>query len=163
MGKFKSATGLQAFLQVIAIGASADGPKAIQTVLTEIPSDSGLAFVVIQRLDPVRRSVLRGLRSKVTPFPSLEVSKRIALQPNHVYVVLPNKKTSISGGTLSIGPITTRDKRHPIDVLTESLAAERLNAAIGVVLSGKESDGARVKLVPIPGATRENSPHSAGR
>ena len=57
MGKFKSATGLQAFLQVIAIGASADGLKALQTVLTEIPSDSGLAFVVIQRLDPARRSL----------------------------------------------------------------------------------------------------------
>jgi PAS domain S-box-containing protein len=133
----------QEFLQVIAIGASADGLEALQTVLTEIPSDCGLAFVVIQHLDPARRSVLRGLRSKVIPFPVLEISDGIALQPNHVYVVPPDKKAFISGGTLSLGPITSRDKRHPIDDFMASLAAERGAAASGVVLSGSGSDGTR--------------------
>src|SRR4029077_10246393 len=71
-----------------AIGASAGG---LEAVLAELPIDSGLAFVVIQHLDPARSSALPSLLSKATSLPVLEISNRIVIQPNHVYVAPPNK------------------------------------------------------------------------
>jgi len=126
---------------VVALGSCAGGLGAIQAILTKLPADCGMAFVVIQHLDPARRSVLRGLRSRRTPFPVLEVSNGIALQPNHVYVVPPNKKASIRNGTLSLVPINRQGTRQPIDDFMADLAATRRDEAIGVVLSGLGSDG----------------------
>lgn len=137
------------------VAKSKSAASIIQAVLTKIPSDCGLAFVVIQHLDPAWRSVLRGLRSRVIPFPVFEVSNR----------------ASISGGTLSIGPITSRDKRHPIDDFKGAgglglVSVEERTRIAGATLSiqGRPGRGTRVKLaVPIRGATREKSTHSAGR
>jgi len=125
----------------VALGSCAGGLEAIRAILAKLPSDCGMALVVIQHLDPARRSVLRGLRSKVPPFPVLEVSNGIALQPNHVYVVSPDKKASIHNGTLLLGPITSRAAHHPIDDFMTELAATQGDKAIGVVLSGVGSDG----------------------
>ena len=126
---------------VVALGSCAGGLEAIRAILAKLPSDCGLAFVVIQHLDPARRSILRGLRSSAIPFPVLEISNGIALQPNHVYVVPPNKKASIRNGTFSLGPITSRDTRQPIDDFMTELAATRGDKAIGIMLSGIGSDG----------------------
>jgi hypothetical protein len=76
-----------------------------------------------------------------TPFPVLEVSNGIAVQPNHVYVVPPNKRASIHNGIFSLGPITSRSRRQPIDDFMRDLAAARGDKAIGVVLSGRGPDG----------------------
>ena len=128
---------------IVAIGSCAGGLGVIQSILAKLPSDCGMAFVVIQHLDPARRSVFRGLRSTRTPFPVLEVSNGIALQPNHVYVVPPNKKASIHDGTLSLGPINRQSTGQPIDDFMADLAATRREQAIGIVLSGLGSDGTR--------------------
>jgi PAS domain S-box-containing protein len=130
-------------VSVVALGSCAGGLGAIQAMLAKLPSDCGMAFVVIQHLDPARRSVLRGLRSTRSPFPVLEISNGIALQPNHVYVVPPNKKASIHNGTLSLGAINCHGACQPIDDFMADLAATRGDEAIGVVLSGLGSDGTR--------------------
>ncbi len=75
------------------------------------------------------------------PFPVLEVSNGIAVQPNHVYVVPPDKRASIRNGTFSVGPITSPSRRQPIDEFMRDLAAARGDKAIGVVLSGTGPDG----------------------
>jgi len=128
---------------VIAIGISAGGLEALRSMLAKLPSDCGFALVVIPHWDSALPSVLRGLRSKEIPFSVVEISNGVSVQPNQVYVVPPNKKASISRGTLSLQPITSRDRRHTIDDFMVSLAAEHREAAVGIVLSGKGSDGTR--------------------
>ena len=119
-------------MRVVTLGSCAGGLEAIRTILAKLPSDCGMALVVIQHLDPARRSVLRGLRSDVIPFPVLEISDGIALQPNHVYIVPPNKKASIHNGTLSLGPITNRDTHQPIDDFMTDLAATQGDRPLGL-------------------------------
>jgi len=101
-----------------------------------------LAFVVIQHLDPARPSALPSLLSKATSLPVLEISNRIAVQPNHVYVIPPNKRASIRDGTLSLEQVENRERR-PIDDFMTTLAKVRGESAVGVVLSGTGSDGTR--------------------
>ncbi len=113
----------------------------MRTLLAKLSSDSGMAFVVIQHLDPNRKSALATLLSKATSLPVAEISNREAVQPNRVYVVPHDKRASVRNGVLSLGPITSRGLHHPIDDFMTSLAAALGDAAIGVVLSGMGSDG----------------------
>ncbi len=128
---------------VVAIGASAGGLEAIRAVLAKLPSAPGLALVVIQHLDPARKSVLRKLLSQATSLPVLEISNGMAVKPNHVYVVPSDKRVSIRKRILSLQSIANLDRYHPIDEFMVDLAAVQGDAAIGVVLSGMGSDGSR--------------------
>ncbi len=128
---------------IVAIGASAGGLGAIRAVLAKLSADSGMAFVVIQHLDPGRKSALASLLSKSTSLPVVEISNRIAVRPNHVYVVPHNMRASIRKGILFLRPITSRDRHHPIDEFMTCLAAALGDDATGVVLSGTGSDGTR--------------------
>ncbi len=126
---------------IVAIGASAGGLEAASALLAKLPSDSGMAFVLIQHRDPARPSALVSLLSKVTSLPVREISNKTAIQANHVYVVPPNKRASIRKETLSLGPVKSQDRSHSIDHFMAALAAARGEAAIGVILSGTGSDG----------------------
>jgi PAS domain S-box-containing protein len=148
---------------VVAIGASAGGLEAVRAVLAKLPRDSGMAYVVIQHLDPSRNSALAELLSKSTSMPVLEITNRITVKPNHVYVVPPNKRASIGRGTFSLAPITSRDRHHSIDNFMEGLAATLGDAGIGVVLSGMGTDGARglAAIKAAGGFTFAQDPKSA--
>ncbi len=148
---------------VVAIGASAGGLEAVRAVLAKLTSNSGMAFVVIQHLDPSRKSALAELLSKSASIPVLEISNRITVKPNHVYVVPPNKRASIGRGTLSLAPIAGRDRHHSIDNFMEGLAATLGDAAIGVVLSGMGTDGTRglAAIKAAGGFTFAQDPKSA--
>jgi PAS domain S-box-containing protein len=128
-------------IPIVAIGASAGGLDALRAVLAKLPPDTGMAFVVIQHLDPVRKSALASLLSKATSLPVFEISRQIAVQPNHVYVVPYDKRAAIANGTLSAQPVTSRNRSHPIDDFMVALAAQLGDGVIGVVLSGMGSDG----------------------
>ncbi len=130
-------------ISIVGIGASAGGLEALRALLAKLSPDSGMAFVVIQHLDPAVESALAGLLSTATSLPVLEISKRTAVRPNHIYVVPHDKRASIGKGILSAGPITNSNRRHPIDDFMVSLAAQLGDAAVGVVLSGMGSDGTR--------------------
>jgi two-component system, chemotaxis family, CheB/CheR fusion protein len=127
---------------VVAIGASAGGIEAFTELIRGLPTDTGMAFVLIQHLDPTHHSILTELVSKETGMRVREVADGMPLQPNHVYVIPPNATMSIAGRVLRIAPREeTRGLHMSIDRFMRSLAGEEGNRAIGVILSGSGSDG----------------------
>jgi PAS domain S-box-containing protein len=127
---------------VVAIGASAGGLAAFSGLLRALPEVSGMAFVLIQHLEPEHESALAALLAKATQMPVVEVSDKLAVKPDHVYVIPPNRSMTIRKGALRLAPRTAGAAlRHPIDDFATALAAEKGAAAIGVILSGTGSDG----------------------
>jgi two-component system, chemotaxis family, CheB/CheR fusion protein len=127
---------------VVGVGASAGGLEAFTLLLKFLPVDTGMAFVLVQHLDPNHESVLAHLLTKATSMPVMEARNNLQVQPNHVYVIPPDTALAISKGLLKISPRSRNRVLHlPIDAFFESLAAEKHERAIGVVLSGSASDG----------------------
>src|SRR5215468_6183221 len=89
---------------IAAIGASAGGIEAFTELIRNLPADTGMAFVLIQHLDPTHHSILTELLAKETVMRVREVSDGLPLQPNHVYVIPPNANMSISSRVLQIAP-----------------------------------------------------------
>src|SRR5271167_3374624 len=89
---------------IVAIGASAGGIEALTELMNHLPSDTGMAFVLVQHLDPKHHSILTELLARKTAMPVTEVSEGLAVEPDHVYVIPPNAMMSISGQTLHLGP-----------------------------------------------------------
>ena len=127
---------------IVAIGASAGGLEAIEQVLGNIPSDTGMAFVVIQHLDPTHKSILTDLIKRVTPLRVSEVKDGMRVEPNCAYVIPPNRDLAILHGSLQlIEPATPRGLRLPIDYFLRSLALDQRDRAICIILSGTGTDG----------------------
>ena len=127
---------------IVGVGASAGGFEAFRELLKTLPSDTGLALVLVQHLDPGHESLLAKLLSKATTMPVAEVEEGMTVEPNHVYVIPPNKTMGIANGTLHLMARGEPMAKHlPIDYFLTSLAADRGNRAIGVILSGTASDG----------------------
>lgn len=113
-------------------------------LLQSLPPTPGLAFVLVQHLDPTHESALSSLLSRTTAMPVTEAKHNLRLEPNRVYVIPPNKVIDIADGRLKVSPRkTTKDVHMPIDHFLESLAEEEGPRAIGVILSGNGSDGTR--------------------
>jgi two-component system CheB/CheR fusion protein len=128
---------------VVGIGASAGGLEACKAFLDAMPSDSGMAFVLVLHLDPTRESMMASLLGKRTPMPVVEVQHGVSLQANHVYVIAPNTYITIRDGDVFHEPaVKRRGISTPIDHFFRSLAEARGERAIGIVLSGTGSDGA---------------------
>jgi two-component system, chemotaxis family, CheB/CheR fusion protein len=127
---------------IVAIGASAGGIEALTELINGLPADTGMAFVLVQHLDPKHHSILTELLARKTPMTVTEVSEGLPVKPNHVYVIPPNATMSLSGGTLHL---TRRDelrgKPMAVDHFMRSLAEQKGNRAIGVILSGTGTDG----------------------
>lgn len=124
------------------VGASAGGLAAIEAFLSQVPARSGMAFVVIQHLDPTQKDLLAELLQRATPMKVAQVTDRIQVKPDRVYVIPPNKDLVIEHGFLHlVDPIAPRGLRLPIDLFFRSLAAYAGERGIGVVLSGLGSDG----------------------
>src|SRR5664279_4837341 len=127
---------------VVGIGASAGGLEAFSELLHALPTDTGMAFVLIQHLDPRHTSALAGILGQRTKMPVVEVSDRTKVLPNQVYVIPPNAKMTFARGVLRLTPRPEAGERYmPIDSFFYSLAEDRKSNAIGVILSGAASDG----------------------
>ena len=129
---------------VVGIGASAGGLDAFKKLLKAIPENSGMAYVLVQHLDPKHDSLLPELLQKVTRIPVLEISDDIKVMPDHIYVIPSNKMMVANDGILKLTPRSPDGKNKlnlPIDVFFTSLAEVHQTHAIGVVLSGTASDG----------------------
>jgi two-component system CheB/CheR fusion protein len=127
---------------IVGVGASAGGFEAFGELLNALPVDSGMAFVLIQHLDPAHESMLAPLLARKSALPVAQVTDGIAVQPNKVYVIPPNTKMGIEGGLLKLVKRPAQgEKNMPIDYFLESLAAYGKDAAIGVILSGTATDG----------------------
>ena len=126
---------------IVGVGASAGGLEAFTELLSHLPDDTGLAFVLIQHLDPSHKSHLTELLSKATKMPVSEVRDETRAEPNHVYVIAPRCNLGITGGVLQAPPRPDRGRNMPIDSFLCALAADRGSIALGVILSGTASDG----------------------
>lgn len=127
---------------IVAIGASAGGLEAIEQFLGNVPADSGMAYIVIQHLDPDHKGIMPELLQRITSMPVAQVKNRTKILPDHVYVIPPNKDLSILHGTLYLlDPVAPRGLRLPIDFFFRTLADDMQNYAVGVILSGMGSDG----------------------
>jgi two-component system CheB/CheR fusion protein len=126
---------------VVGIGASAGGLEAFTELLSHLPNDTGMAFVLIQHLDPKHESHLTELLSRECKMPVAEVKGATRSQGNHVYVIPPRFNLGISDGVLQTAPRPDRGRNMPIDSFFSALAEDRGSRALGVVLSGTASDG----------------------
>jgi len=126
---------------VAGIGASAGGYEAIVEFLTHVPKDTGMAFVVVQHLDPHHESQLSELLCRSTEMPVREIKSGVRIEPNTVYVLPSNAGVTISGAYLRLRVRQPTPIPMPIDVLFRSLAEEQENRAIGILLSGMGTDG----------------------
>jgi two-component system CheB/CheR fusion protein len=129
---------------VIGIGASAGGLDAFKRLLKAIPENSGMAYVLVQHLDPKHESMLPELLQKVTPIPVMEITDDIKVMPDNIYIIPSNKMLIANDGILVLKPRAAKIKNErnlPIDLFFTSLAEVHQSHAIGVVLSGTASDG----------------------
>jgi two-component system, chemotaxis family, CheB/CheR fusion protein len=128
--------------RIVGLGASAGGLEALEQFLAHTPPDSGLAYVVVQHLDPTHKAMLVELLQRATAMPVREATDSMRVEPNTVYVIPPNSDLSVARGLLHLSePAQPRGMRLPIDTLFCSLAREQGDQAIGVVMSGMGSDG----------------------
>jgi PAS domain S-box-containing protein len=127
---------------VVGVGCSAGGLEAMENFLAHAPADSGMAFVVVQHLAPQHTSALPELLQRHTAMRVLEAGGGMTVEPDCVYVIPPNKDLSLRDGKLHLTPpIAAHGLRLPIDFFLRSLAEDRKEQAIGVILSGMGSDG----------------------
>ena len=125
------------------MGASAGGLAAFTEVLKHLATDTGMAFVQIQHLDPEHKSLLTEILAKTTKMPVIEVEDGMLVEPNQVYVIPPNTKMTLAQGRLRLSPREkTRGTYMPVDDFFRSLA-EQGGKTIGIVLSGADGDGAQ--------------------
>jgi two-component system CheB/CheR fusion protein len=127
---------------IVGIGCSAGGLEAVESFLCHVPADSGLAFVIVQHLNPQHSSALPELLQKRTAMQVVEAADNMPVQANRVYVIPPNRDLSVRDGKLHlVAPAESHGLRLPIDFFLRSLAQDRKDRAIGIVLSGMGSDG----------------------
>jgi two-component system CheB/CheR fusion protein len=131
-----------ALTRVVGLGASAGGLEALEQFIANVPLASGLAYVVVQHLDPTHKAMLTELLQRATAMPVREATMSMRVEPDVVYVIPPSAELTVAGGRLHLAePAQPRGRRLPIDVLFCSLAHDQGENAIGVVLSGMGSDG----------------------
>lgn len=135
---------LAEFFPIVGIGASAGGLDPCIQILNHLPADTGMGFVIIQHLAPDHKSMLSEILSRTTEMPVIQVQDNTIVEPNHVYVIPPNAKMLIAQGILKLSPREQiRGVFKSVDAFFVSLAAERGNKAIAIVLSGADGDGAQ--------------------
>ena len=127
---------------IIGIGASAGGLEAFEQFFSHVPADCDMAFVLIQHLDPSHTSILSEILQRSTRLPVYEATDQMPVLPNNIYVIPPNREMAIFNGKLQLNtPAEPRGQRLPIDTFLRSLADERGESGIGIVLSGTGTDG----------------------
>ena len=127
---------------VVGIGASAGGLEAFEEFFSKMPSDSGMAFVLVPHLDPSHASMMSDLLRRVTRMPVDEAKDGMPVQANHVYVIPPNRDLTIKDRFLRLeSPLKSHGLRLPIDSFFRSLAQDQKENAIGIIFSGTGSDG----------------------
>jgi two-component system CheB/CheR fusion protein len=127
---------------IVGIGASAGGLEALEAFFTHMPSDSGMAFVVVTHQPPQHVSLLPNLLGKCTTMPVLKASDGMKIAPNSVYIAPSNTYLSVLHATLHELEATSGESlQFPIDVFFRALAEDQQDRAVGIVLSGTGTDG----------------------
>ncbi|HVW22232.1 MAG TPA: chemotaxis protein CheB [Opitutaceae bacterium] len=131
-------------LRVVGIGASAGGLEAFTELVKALPTEASLTYVLVQHLDPTHRSLLSELLARSASLPVEEIADGTAVAPNRIYVIPPKSDLTIQDGVLKLSPRDTKaGPARSIDRFLSSLAADQGPQAVGVILSGAGSDGAK--------------------
>jgi two-component system CheB/CheR fusion protein len=138
---------------IVGIGASAGGLAAFEAFFSTMPSDSGMAFVIVQHLAPDHKSMLAELIGRHTLMHVYEVEGGMVVEPNCIYIIPPNHDMAFLNGALQLlEPSAPRGQRLPIDFFFRSLAQDQQARAIGIVLSGTGSDGTQgIRVIKAEG------------
>lgn len=126
---------------IVGIGASAGGLEALQQFFEHMPANSGLSFVVIQHLSPDYKSLMADILGKHTTMRVVQAKEGMEIRANAVYLIPPKRNLTIRGGKLHLSEFAQGMLNHPIDIFFTSLAREREEHAVAVVMSGTGSDG----------------------
>ena len=127
---------------IAALGASAGGLEAFESFFNHMPADAGIAFVVVQHLAPDHPSALAELLGRRTRMAVTEARDNTQVVPNRVYIIPPNATLTIENCTLRVmEPAQPHGRRTPIDSLFSSLAQDRGENAVCIMLSGTGADG----------------------
>ncbi|MEI6417438.1 MAG: CheR family methyltransferase, partial [Sphingomonadales bacterium] len=127
---------------VVAIGGSAGALEAVRGLIAGLPARSGIAFILVQHLDPDHPSLLAELLAEATPFPVVEVTDGMQLLPDRLHVIPAGGRIAVIDGVLQLSP-ATKGPRLPVDFLLQSLAAETGTRVVAVLLSGNGDDGSK--------------------
>jgi two-component system, chemotaxis family, CheB/CheR fusion protein len=126
----------------VAIGASAGGLEAFRVLLSALPGKTGLAFILVQHLDPTHASMMAEILSAHTPMAVVEACENMPIAPDHVYVIPPGRYLAVRDGVMHLSLPESREAvRLSFDVLLRSLAEELGERAICVILTGTGADG----------------------
>lgn len=129
---------------VAGIGASAGGLASIEKFFTAIPNKTsfGIAFVIVQHLDPNHKSILMEIVSNFTGMKVHQIEDGMRVEADNVYIIPENCDLALKDGKLHLIQLDKiRSPRLPIDQFFRSLASELGSRAIGIILSGGGSDG----------------------
>ncbi len=127
---------------VIGIGASAGGLEAFGAVFNRMPEDTGMAFILIQHIEPSHVANMVSLIQKQTRMPVVEVKDGgVKVEPNHLYMIPQNREISITDGTIKLCEEVDSAVRHSVDLFFRSLAEDLKDRAICIILSGTGTDG----------------------
>jgi chemotaxis response regulator CheB len=127
---------------IVGVGASAGGLEALEELFRTVPPKSGLAFVVVQHLDPHHKGMPVELLQRSTSLEVLQARGRLRVEADKIYVIPPDRDLSILHGVLHLfPPAAPRGFRMPIDFFLWSLATDQRERSVGVILSGMGSDG----------------------
>ncbi len=127
--------------RIVAIGASLGGLEAITELLKNMPSNTGMAFIIVQHLSPNHKSFLTSILSKITEMKVQEIENMEEMEPNNVYVIPNDKIIEVTDGHIKLLPRPSNSSIVSIDVLFSSLALTHSKDVIGVILSGNAKDG----------------------
>ncbi|KPQ29548.1 MAG: two-component system, chemotaxis family, CheB/CheR fusion protein [Marinobacter excellens HL-55] len=129
-------------MRMVGIGASAGGLASLEDFFRHAPCDTGMAFLVVQHLDPTQKALLPELLQRYTTMPVYEAQQNMAIGADSVYVIPPNRELRVLSNTLKLEqPTKPRGLRLPINVLFSSLASAQGEQSVAVVLSGMGADG----------------------
>ncbi len=127
---------------MIGVGASAGGLEAFKKLVRAIPENSGMAYILVQHLEPTHESMLMDILQKITRIPVREITNNVLVEPDHIYVIPSNRLLTANDGRLELSPRPTiKERNMSIDVFFTSLSEVHQQHAIGVVLSGMGTDG----------------------
>jgi two-component system CheB/CheR fusion protein len=142
-------------IAIAGIGASAGGIESFCELIAHLPAKTGMAYVFVQHLDPAHRSHLVQILSKWARFPVEQAREGVKTVPDHLFVIAPNTTLTSGEDVLHTRIRDPAESPHrPIDIFFRSLAEQRGIGAIGIVLSGTGSDGAKgIQAIKQAGGT----------
>jgi PAS domain S-box-containing protein len=127
---------------IVGLGASAGGIQALREFFENVPTDSGIAYVVILHISPDHDSQLAGVLQQHCKLPVAQVTEKVRVQPDHVYVVPPNQHLEMHDGHITVSQnLLVEERRAPVDIFFRTLAESHQSRAVGVILSGTGANG----------------------